>query len=456
MKKNLLKVISIILSLIMISSLVIFASADEVDYKISNPYESVAQLLADPDAHYKTNLHTHSTVSDATEDYADMIKGYYENGFDILAFADHGVIGKYWNEEPTHVPLYLYQYLAGRKVTKLTDEEFEAITGGTYAFSEESGRIEGRGLQCVPTAIELNMLTMTKSHVNGYFCDFGQGDIGFENGFEYAVKNVDKAGGISVINHPGDWLGSASHPEKARDINNVRYFGDIFNEYKSCVGMEVLNRVDSVTSSDRILWDNILQYVIPHGERTVWGFSNSDAHKLSDIDTSYMDFILPGYSVDNVKSAMENGTFFAVGRRARKEFADDFVGTGVMPSVTGIVVDDANDVITIAAKDAHTVQWIANGNIIQTDTVKNDDGTITSVINLREYSDDITCYVRFQLLGDGGICIAQPFTCNDGNMPRFIIEDNRTPAQIFFEGLLRNLKSLRIFVVFQELYRKIF
>ena len=451
------KILSLILSVILCAGAVIPAfAADSVDYKISNPYEAVADLLGNPENHYKTNLHTHSTISDATEDYATMIKGYYENNFDILGFADHGVIGKNWNERPTQLPLYLYQYIAGRKVTKLTDDEFKAITGGTYAFSAESGRTQGRGLQCVPTAIELNMVTMTKSHVNGYFCDWGEGDIGFENGHEYAVKHVDKAGGISVINHPGDWLGSATHPEKARDIKNVRYFGEIFNKYDSCLGMEILNRVDSVTSSDRILWDNVLQYVIPRGERTVWGFGNSDAHKLSDIDTSYMDFILPEYSLENVKTTMERGSFFVVGRRARKEMPDDFVGEGPLPQVTGITVDDENDIITISAKNADKVQWIANEKILVETTEKAADGSIVSTIKLREHSDDITCYVRFQLIGAGGICFSQPFTCDDGNMARFIIEDTRTDTQKFFDKLAHILSSARLYVVFQELYRAIF
>ncbi len=454
MKKLFLKFTALALSAAMLLSFGVIGFADELDYKISNPYEGFEQLLSNPDNHYKTNLHTHSTLSDATEDYADMIKGYYEAGFDILGFADHGVIGKYWNENPTHVPLYVYQYIAGRKTTKLTDDEFKAITGGTYAYSAESGRKAGRGLQCVPGGIELNMLTMTKSHVNGYFCDFGTGDIGFENGYEYAVKNVEKAGGISVINHPGDWLGSASHPEKARDPKNVRYFGDIFNTYKTCLGMEILNRVDSVTSSDRILWDEILQYVIPRGERTVWGFGNSDAHKLSDIDTSYMDFILPEYSLENVKSTMENGNFFVVGRRARKEMPDDFVGTGELPCVTGLNVDDENDVITVTVKNAQKLQWIANGKIIS-ESAAQEGGEITSVINLREYSDDITCYVRFQVIGEGGICFSQPFTCDDGNMARFIIEDTRTDAEKLKDSIIEFIKSLRIYVAFQEIYRKI-
>ncbi len=108
MKKLSKRILSLGLSALLCAGTAVPAlAADTLDYKISNPYEEVADLLSDPSAHYKTNLHTHSTVSDATVDYADMIKGYYENGFDILAFADHGVIGKNWNERPTQLPLYL-------------------------------------------------------------------------------------------------------------------------------------------------------------------------------------------------------------------------------------------------------------------------------------------------------------------------------------------------------------
>lgn len=450
--------ISFILSAAMLFSLCAVGFADgepAADYKITNPYEDVSQLLSDSEAHYKTNLHTHSTVSDANTDFADMIKGYYEEGFDILGFAEHGIIGKYWNEEPTKWAIYLYQNIIGNKVTKLTDEEYEAITGGTYAFGEESTRKHGRGMQCVPQGIELNAVTMVKSHVNGYFCDFGSKDIGFENGFEYAVKNVDKAGGISVINHPGDWLGSAKHPEEATKLENVIYFGDIFNKYKTCLGMEVLNRVDSVTRNDRLLWDALLQYVIPRGERTVWGFANSDAHELSDINTSFMDYILPSYSLDNLKDAMINGHFFAVARRARNEMGDDFKGTGPYPTVSSITVDEENDTITVIANDTDKVQWIANGKTILETTEKLDNGQTVSTIKLREHSDDITCYVRFQLIGPGGISMAQPFTCDDGNMARFIIEDPRTESQKQFDAIIRNIKSLRFFVLFEVLYKKI-
>jgi hypothetical protein len=128
-----------------------------------------------------------------------------------------------------------------------------------------------------------------------------------------------------------------------------------------------------------------------------------------------MDFILPEYSDATLRTAMEDGTFFAVSRYAHNEMGDDFVGTGAYPQFTEITVDDDQDTITITGINCSAVEWIANGEIIETVTTEAD-GTITSTIKLREHSDDISCYVRAQLKGEGGITLTQPFVCDDGNM----------------------------------------
>lgn len=66
---------------------------------------------------------------------------------------DHGVTGKAWNEEPTHLPLYFYQYPAGRKTTRLTDEEYEGVTTGAYPVD---GQPRGRKMTCVIGGNEFN------------------------------------------------------------------------------------------------------------------------------------------------------------------------------------------------------------------------------------------------------------------------------------------------------------
>ena len=52
---------------------------------------------------------------------------------------------------------------------------------------------------------------------------------------------------------------------------------------------------------------------------------------------------------------------------------------------------------------------------IKTET-RETDGEIVSTIALDNYSNEISCYVRAQLKGNGGICMTQAFILDDGNM----------------------------------------
>lgn len=455
------KSISVILCIAIIFSLSVIASAADAEkttgWKITNPYESVTSLLGTPENHYKTNLHTHSTISDASVTMPEMVKEYYAQNFDILAMAEHGVIGKNWNEDPYHYYLMrictVFNSLSDkddyykRQYDVLTDDEFNAITGGTYGFneakeftmkssvefSETSSRTYGRGMNCVPTGIELSAASVLQCHLNGYFCDWGQGVSGMlthEGDYEYFVKNVEKAGGVTVINHPGHYLNSKSIEDNARDENQLFYFSDIFNRYKSCLGIETFNNRDSESANNRIFWDELLQYVIPYGERNVFGFSNSDAHELNKVDTEFMDFVLPSFTMENFRKCMENGAFFATGRLARKSYElGDFKANGPVPQVTSIDVDDENDTITVRAKNASRIEWVANGNVIYKETEKDGNETV-SILKLADNADNFTCYVRFEIFGDGGFCYSNPFICDDGNMSSYIIKDNRSTAQI--------------------------
>lgn len=387
-------------------------------YKIKSPYENVASLIANEENHYKTNLHTHSTYSDANNTMADMIFGFYDNDFDILAFAEHGILGKEWNKEPSIIPLFRFQYLWHGKRRYLTNDEYRAILDGTYK-TQKNLRSQKRGLMCVPDTIEANMFTLMKNHVNGYFTnDVLEGIYGKENDFEGPISTIEKSGGISHINHPTDWLGAYKDPSCAKVPENVNFFADLFRRYKSCVGMEVLNMYDRPNRSDRILWDELLKTLIPEGERCIWGFGNSDAHRVTEIDTAFMDFILPEYSLANLRRAMEDGNFFAVARYAKNELGEDFEGKGPWPKVMGLGVDDEADTITVKGINCKAIEWIADGEVIQSETA-DVNGEMVSTINLADYSDKISCYVRCQLKGDGGICLTQPFICDDGNISRF-------------------------------------
>ncbi len=422
-------------------------------YKIKSPYEAVENLVSNEENHYKTNLHTHSTYSDANNTMADMIFTFYDLDFDILAFAEHGILGKEWDKEPSIIPLFRFQYLWHGKRRYLTTEEYRSILSGTYKTAKNS-RTKKRGLMCVPDTIEANMFTLMKNHVNGYFTnDVLEGKYGKENDFEVPIATIEKSGGISHINHPTDWLGAYRDPSVAKVPENVAYFADLFRRYKSCVGMEVLNMYDRPNRSDRILWDELLKTLIPEGERTVWGFGNSDAHRVTEIDTAFMDFILPEYSLENLRRAMENGNFFAVARYAKNELGEDFAGKGAWPKVMDLKVDDENDTITIKGINCKAIEWIADGEIIQSETIS-ENGEMVSTIKLADHGDKISCYVRAQLKGDGGICMTQPFICDDGNMARFRKEIPAPKVLTKAEERKRNFNNTRLGVIVNKIKNK--
>lgn len=419
-------------------------------YKIGNPYADVAELIENNANHYKTNLHTHSTYSDANNTMVEMIEEFYDQDFDILAFAEHGILGKEWDKEPSIIPLFLFQNLWHGKRKHINTEQYKAIQAGTYK-TVKNERKKDRGLMCVPNAIEANMFTLVKNHVNGYFTDDAcEGIYGKENDYEIPIRKIEKSGGISHINHPTDWLQAYKDPDCAKVPENVAFFADLFRRYHSCVGMEVLNMYDRPNRSDRILWDELLKTLIPEGKRTVWGFSNSDAHRVTEIDTAFMDFILPEYSLGNLRSAMENGSFFSIARYAKNELGEDFVGKGAYPVVTSLRVDEEAGTITLKGINCKAIEWIADGEIIKSDSLEAN-GEIVSVINLEEHSDKISCYVRAQLKGDGGICLTQPFTCDDGDISRFAKEIPTPKAKTKEEQRKENFANTRAGVIWNRM-----
>ncbi len=454
MKKSTKKLLSILLcgALLFAFSSVAFAEETE-DYTIKSCYEDVIWEGENAWGAYKGNLHSHTTYSDGDVDLATMVKEYYNQDYAFLANADHGVTGVEWNRPQPLVPLYAYQYLLGNKVAHLTDEEYEGITAGTYPLYD--GTVRNEKMVCVTGANELNNLTLTKSHVNGFFLPEGVGNGygGTENGFEQSIAFVEKHGGLSHINHPGDWLESNKDIGAVSDPENVKFFADILLKYDSCLGIEVFNENNGVTAYDRILWDNLLMETLPYGKNVI-GFSNNDAHRIKDIDTSFSVFMMEENNVENIKETMQTGAFFAVTRILR---ANDIIGPSEeidarntelpYPMYTKVAVD--GHTISVDTQDANTIQWIADGKIIKTETLTN--GASAS-INLDEFegAEDFT-YVRAELFGEGGICLTQAFAIEDGSEKAEYVEVKDFMS--FIDDILFRLKSSLIWTIVVEIYR---
>ena len=407
----------IVLSLLLMAQgglgLSAFAAQETADYVIVSPYEDVIWEGENAWGAYKGSLHSHSTYSDADDTLAVMVKEAYRQDYDFLAVADHGITGVDWNTQPTLHPLYLYQLIIENPFEHLSDAEYEAIQNGTY---------DNRGKKMTPVlgANEFNNLSLTKNHVNGYFlpADKGNGFIGAENerGYEEALAYIDENGGLSHINHPGDWIDSNANPDAVNDPYYIALFGDLILKYDSCLGIEVLNERNGTTGYDRILWDNLLMYCLPYG-KTVIGFSNTDAHNIGTVDSSYSVFMMEENTVENIKETMQNGAFFGVTRCLR---ANDTIGPAedfnVMntdlpyPMFTSLTVEGHS--ITVSARDSNTVQFIANGKVIY----KTEIGSEPVTLNLDQIAGaEEFQYVRMELFGEGGLCLSQALIIDDGS-----------------------------------------
>ena len=425
------------------------AYADAAGYVIRSPYEDVIWDGEEAWGAYKGSLHSHSSYSDAEETLDVMVKEAYRQNYDFLAVSDHGITGVEWDKQPYMHPLYFYQPIIDNPFASLSSVDYQEILNGTYLN-------RGRGMTPVLGANEFNNLSLSKNHVNGYFLapDQGNGFIGAENeiGYEQAIAYIENCGGLSHINHPGDWIDSNSNPEAVYDPYNIELFGNLLLKYKSCLGIEVFNENNGVTGYDRILWDNLLLHCLPYG-KTVIGFSNTDAHRTGRVDSSYSIFMMEENNSENIKKTMQTGAFFGVTRNLR---ANDIIGPEKnieamntdlpAPMFTRLTVEDHS--ICVEARDCETVQFIADGKVIYQTEI----GEQPVVLDLDQIAGAQSfSYVRIELFSEGGLCFSQALVLDNGEEPLTYEEPEQSPIQ----QIWLQFKGTKLYTVLAELIKAI-
>lgn len=469
--KRLTKITAIILTLVMCMSFAapVFA-ADSDAYTITNPY---ADINWETVGTYKTALHTHTNASDGNDNLKASIQRHVEAGFDIVATTDHGTVNYDWGNENVNSLVYGVMSLFGRSEGELvylgSEGTFDNGISYTYGKAENGDDYlslsTGKTVLRVPYGNEQNALS-ANAHVNSWFADYTQNML---TTYVDAIKGVDKKGGVSVINHPGEYTKARYeiYASEAYNEDNATYnyyinkFASLLDKYDTCIGIDMNSKGDGRTRWDRILWDNLLTRFAANGEN-VYAIASSDAHNLNVIDSGYVLALLEAQTSEELKACLENGEFFAgshcIGNpeelraiaAALKELygetelynkvntvvaemdarvaaiengeldADEDIGIeydtrnengyAVLtdPRITAIAVDDEENTITVTATDALIIRWISGGELI--DTLKIDAGTAT--IDLDDYSAVLGDYVRAEVFGEGGIIYTQAFLLN--------------------------------------------
>lgn len=441
------RIIALTLSALMIFSVVCVPSfAAEPEYTISNPYEDVD---FENWSGYKTQFHCHTNASDGFQTIGEAIPDYYALNYDIVAITDHGTTNKGWDTVPQTIPIVRAIKKertggANNPIIPLTAEEYAGYTGGTaqskeftYLQGDETvhtgiTRTHANGMLDVEKGNELNMATpKCDCHLTGYWSDYGQGYAGVYGDYETPSKQVNKAGGVTMLAHIGEYV----YPEK----DSEKYVGQKVDEYYvnkfarifldnpgSSVGMGINSATDAHTRCDRILYDQILQKTIPYGV-VPWGFSFSDSHSETSINDAYCICYMPELSNEALRDCMVNGQLFAV-----SHYSNGFELNGMQemegyldenwdnvewwkddtPRVTKIEVDEENDIIKVWGENFNYITWVSDGNVVLRD-YDCEDGYAELDLHSTKLLDDINMFVRFYLSGDNGICYAQPMVITE-------------------------------------------
>ena len=454
------KAISVITSTALLAScsaVAAFAAID-VDYTINSTYQDVNWSTYNQ---YKADLHSHSTASDGSSPKQETIEAHYSYGFDIMALTDHGTVDYGWDSTEVNRLVRAGMLIKNGKLplgelssSGTTADGKKYTYENDYYTQYEADGTAGNAMMRVPFGNEQNPTSFNNAHVCTWFADYGNNTVGGTSDYETPIKNVDALGGLSVINHPGEYSGARNESsiDDAYNMDNIKYkyvvnkFANLLESYPSCLGIDVNSKGDYRTRYDRKLWDILLEKVVPTG-RNVFALATSDSHRVSIINSGYTIMCMPEKTADALKSCMQNGEFFAGSRyigskvelgswvselqasgkaqtlsenmleaynaidaeeqNGEQDTIFQFDENAVAPKVTGVSVDENDDEITISTKDAYMVHWIADGKVIATG----------NSIDLDDYSDSIGSYVRAEILGEGGVLYTQAFTLEYDNAP---------------------------------------
>lgn len=471
MKKHLKKVISVLLSLSLCTAFITVSFAADKDITISDPYEGVDWSTVQQ---YKTALHTHTNASDGSNTMKEMLEREYETGYDIVASTDHGTVNYSWSDENADPLIHEGLKLFGR-----SEGELEYLgTSGTFAdgtaynISKTAAgddlltMSDGRSILRIPYGIEQNAVS-ANAHMCSWFADFCDNSL---TTYEDAAKGLSAAGGICVINHPGEYTKAKEElsTKDAYNENNAVYnyyineYATLLEQYPCCIGLDVNSKGDSRTRYDRKLWDELLERFSANGEN-VFAIASSDAHHLNVVDTGCVYLLMDGKTTAGVRDSLSSGHFFAAstclgnydelvsmekalkgyygetelytamkaasdemaaqakairsdsskasdGLSVEFNFLDDngYCTSATRPGITSVAVDNDEDTITLGTKDALLVRFISNGKVIATQRA---DGGSAS-IDLDNYSSGLGDYVRAEVFGSGGIVYTQAFLIN--------------------------------------------
>jgi len=413
------RILSMIIAFAMVISLFPVTTVEveaSTAFVISNPYEHVNWNTY---KQYKYSHHTHTSNSDGNSSTRTVAEDHYRMGYNILAFTDHDF---------THINPNIVRTASPLSMSRIA--EMQANRGTSSELRGANSDAKGEGMLFVPNTNERSGLTFPEidsrvqnvesHHVNTFWSSLPR--VSGESIASLAGRLSAEGTGFAIINHPGRNTGSQFEASRstaqriANDPNMYTPYANLLLANPYILGFEIINKFDTETQAERILWDNVLQITMPRG-RPVWGFSGDDSHHSRAIGFAYNLMLMPELSLSELRYAKESGAFFGFSRVDRQYQIhpgriETWHWSGVdmsssqaaevhalpVPEISSVIVN--GDTITINASGHEFINWYADGVLIHNGPT----------LDLTAHSASINSYVRASVgHRSRGVLYTQPF-----------------------------------------------
>jgi hypothetical protein len=426
------------------------AQTTAAEFIIINPYEAVNWAVF---GQYRAALHVHTNRSDGGSSIRDVVVDYYNKGFDVVAITDHDLVSVGdWSVPTTGFPEGVNWWSPGEYWQVMSESDRDGVLNGNFtgwrpwSAGFTGNRPQSNGMIWLTNTNELSQANDTLA----YWVSTNANRAGWMGWNQEDTDNlIENSGGIGVIAHPGRYTGgfaggnnNPNWREEGAAANSypatIARYVDRLTRFPSLIGMEIFNRLDNETRSDRILWDNLLTEMMPQG-RNVWGFSNDDSHGNGNNGYNWNVLLMPTLDETTVRQTMETGAFYAVARVDRRLGINDtlpdssvtptaggtnttFMLYDTTPSIVSITAD--NGVITIEAADYDRIEWVADGQVIYTG----------ATLDIAQHWSNINHnHVRAQIISVYGVAMTQPFGVMEvgaGDAEWLTIDQNTDPTNL--------------------------
>ena len=273
------------------------------------------ELLPQVEKYFKTNLHTHSTISDGIIDRREVKERYKAAGYSVLALTDHNVI---YDHSDMNDPDFLM--LTGIEVNHNSDTYRPRFDGKVYHFNL---------IAKDPTN------TWTPHKILKKY----PGAVGFEEGM--TCEHMDMSYSVEAANA---MIAKANEKGFLVMYNHPTWSCQTWDDYaplKGLWGMELRNTECCMLGYDE---NNFRVYkdLLKAGNR-VFPLGTDDMHYPRSLGKSWIMLGASALNYRSVMEALENGDFY--------------MSCG--PEITGLYVED--NVLKVTCSEAQRVNLEAYG-----------------------------------------------------------------------------------------------